>query len=66
MSNTMIREALDILDARPNSGAIHRGLRLTLGYALEDHESPDPDWQCPGGAECHAEETARQIVAGEL
>jgi hypothetical protein len=64
MGNTdTIREALDILDARPNSGAIHRGLRLTLGYALEDHK----DEPCPAAdGECLAEQTARQIVAGEL
>jgi hypothetical protein len=65
MGNTdTIREALDILDARtPNSAPINRGLRLTLGYALQDHQDGD----CPAAdGECIAEGLARQIVAGEL
>lgn len=60
---TVIREALDILDERGGDDVIHRGLRSTLNYALEDHE----DEPCPASAgECLAEQTARQIVAGEL
>lgn len=67
MGNTdTIREALDILDARlkrESTPLINRGLRLTLGYALKDHQDGD----CPAvDGECIAEGLARQIVAGEL
>lgn len=58
-------QALDILRDRADT-ALNRGMRASLTFAAADHADPDPDWSCPGGDKCQAEDTARKIVADEL
>ena len=59
----MIRAAIAVLDTRP--GQWDGYLRVTLAYALADHEDPDEGCSASPDVECLAVATSRRILAGD-
>lgn len=58
----LIRDAITVLDGRP--GKWDGYLKMTLAYALSDHDDPDEGCAAAPG-ECLAVATARRILAGD-
>lgn len=59
----LIRDAIAVLDTRP--GKWDGYLRLSLAYALSDHEDPEEGCAAATGHECLAVATARRVLAGD-
>lgn len=59
----LIRDAIAVLDTRPGKGDGY--LRITLAYALSDHEDPEEGCSAAPDDECLAVATSRRVLAGD-